>query len=71
MADNVNVSGPVEIRSPSREAVAFDLMKWIASHEEEKEARKKRDYWITLFRQCHRASGSAALKAILEKDPSI
>lgn len=29
MADNVNVTGPVEIKDRSRERVAFDLMQYI------------------------------------------
>jgi len=67
--DSVSVSGPIDIASDSKQAVAFELMKHIANWEEGKGAQMKtRDYWLTLYRQCYKATNGSALERILQAD---
>jgi len=67
--DSVSVSGPIDIASDSKQAVAFELMKHIANWEEGNGAQMKtRDYWLTLYRQCYKAANGSALERILQAD---
>jgi hypothetical protein len=67
MADtSTRISGPVSVKADSAERVAYDLMEKIAGFEDSPE-RAKRDYWLTLFHQCRKATYSTSLEAILKK----
>lgn len=67
MADDVSIDGPVSIQSDSKERVAYDLTKTIARNESSSE-RKNRDYWLTLYNQCRKATEGYGLESILSKD---
>ena len=68
MTDNVAVSGPVTVRADSSHRVAYELMEKIAGREEANDAQKKtRDYWLTLYFQCHKATVSNSLESILKR----
>lgn len=67
-SDSVSVSGPVDIESTSRQAVAFKLMQQIANWEEiPDDQKKKREYWLTLYRQCYKATNGGSLESILAR----
>lgn len=70
MADKMSIEGPVKVQpedaSPAR--VAFELMKYLHTVGSTKEERNKREYWLTLYRQCHKAARGHSLKSILEVD---
>lgn len=67
MADSsVSISGPVEIKSSSREQVSFDLMVRIS--QSEKEVHRDRSYWLTLYHQCLKAVQGYEVNKILTKD---
>ncbi len=68
MSDNTRVSGSLEVKPSSREAVAFDLLLKITSHEVQTGLTKDRDYWLTLYRQCYKATCGFDLAHILAKD---
>lgn len=65
--DSVSLSGPIKVKSDSSEAIAFELMKYIAGYDEEINARS-RAYWLTLYRQCLKATKGEALESILKKE---
>jgi len=65
MADQTSVSGTVKIDNDSADRVAFDLMKQIAMHEAKTTAKDGRDYWLTLYWQCRKATYSTDLTKIL------
>jgi hypothetical protein len=76
MADGITPYHLRELGSGTPQRVAFDLMVHIAKHEkdenEEKElelgdSQKNREYWLTLYRQCRKAtqSGISSLDYIL------
>jgi hypothetical protein len=70
MSDRVDINGPVGIESHSAEAAALNLAKLIASYEESglKSADMNREYWLTLYHQCRRATSvHASLNSILLK----
>lgn len=66
MSDSLRVSGPVEVKSDSADRVAFDLMVKIANYEEGQNTAS-RDYWLTLFYQCKKATYSSSLESILKR----
>lgn len=67
MADSsVSVAGPVTVRSDSAERVAYELMMQIATNEG-KYNESNRDYWLTLYWQCRKATNYSKLESILEK----
>lgn len=59
-----------ENNSQSREAVALELTKIIANAEYNREDGKvqNRDYYLTLYRQCFKATNAHPLDSILKKD---
>ena len=68
-SDSISVSGPVDIASDSKQAVAFELMKHIASWESADGAQMKtRAYWLTLYRQCYKATNGSPLERILQTE---
>ncbi len=69
MADtSTQISGPVEIEQSSQETVAFKLMQHIYSYEDSKEDTKNRKYWLSLYRQCYKATKGYTLSKILETE---
>jgi hypothetical protein len=66
MADQVSISGPVETVQGSKEFVAWELTEKIAAYEDTKP--KDRTYWLTLYRQCWKATNGGPLKNILTQD---
>ncbi len=67
MADNVSINSPIDVKSNSKERVAYDLMVTIGSNENSPEY-KTRDYWLTLYRQCYKAANGANLEYVLKQD---
>jgi hypothetical protein len=69
MAESVNVSGPIDIRSDSRQRVAYDLMDKISRYEEGRDNdKKRRDYWLTLYNQCYKAASGSSLQSTLKAE---
>lgn len=67
MADNTRVSGSIKIENTSPEAVAFTLLEKITFYEDSKEVKKDRKYWLTLYRQCYKATMGHELDDILKE----
>lgn len=65
MADETRISGPVSIKTDSASRVAYDLMIFIGNNESGDKAH--RDYWLSLYRQCYKATHGATLKHVLDK----
>lgn len=69
MAERMSIDGPVKVQpadsSPAR--VALELMKFLSGIDSTKEERSKREYWLTLYRQCYKAANGRSLESILEK----
>jgi hypothetical protein len=69
MSNNSSISGPVEIRSDSKERVAYDLMSRIAVLEDTSDQqRASKSYWFGLYRQCFKAVSGDTLESILKED---
>lgn len=66
--DNVSVSGPIDVVTDSKQRVAFDLMKLIDAHSPVELERQKKDYWLTLYRQCYKAASGSSLESILREE---
>ncbi len=68
MADqDRRISGPVTVVDHSVERVALDLAYQIAQ-DEGSSAKKDRQYWLTLYRQCYKATRGNTLESILKQD---
>ncbi len=67
MADNVNIDSPVQIQSASKQSVALDLMKKIATAEKHAESGDRK-YWLALYVQCLKATNGSELKYILKEE---
>lgn len=69
MADKVQVSGPITVQLTSQEAVAFWLLEKIYSYEAvDEEKTKTREYWLTLYTQCLKATKGYSLESVLEAE---
>lgn len=66
--DTITVSGPVDIASDSKQAVAYTLMQHIAACEDAETQKKTRAYWLTLYRQCYKATTGSSLERILQAE---
>lgn len=67
--DNVQLSGPVTIRSDAVARVAFDLMEKIAMKTSDEKQRGDKTYWLKLYAQCYKsASGHYDIESILAED---
>ena len=67
--ESISIAGPVDVSSESKQAVAFELMKHIASHEKVDDTQSAtRGYWLTLYRQCYKATSGSPLERILQDD---
>lgn len=68
MADEtIKISGPIHIDSTTKEHVALKLAEKITGYESSDVFKKDRKYWLTLYRQCYKATNGAALSTILEE----
>ena len=66
-SDSVQITKPVEVQNDAKERVAFDLMSHIANNESSKTSEQKtRAYWLTLYRQCYKATDGDLLQYVLE-----
>ena len=70
MADRMSIEGPVKVQpmDASPALVAFDLMKHISYTCSTEEEKSKREYWLTLYCQCHKAASGYSLKSILDEN---
>ena len=67
--ESISIAGPVDVSSESKQAVAFELMKHVAGCENADDAQTKtRAYWLTLYRQCYKATSGSPLERILQDD---
>ena len=67
MTDQTSISGHVAVEPTSREFVAFKLLEKIAHHEQVASGEKaKREYWLTLYRQCYKLTTGDSLKYVLD-----
>ena len=67
--ESISITCPVDVSSESKQAVAFELMKHIAGCENADDAQTKtRAYWLTLCRQCDKATSGSPLERILQDD---
>lgn len=65
MADqSVSVSGPVSVRSDSKERVALELAERI-DFRADREVKRDREYWLTLYSQCLHTVKGGNVKRIL------
>ena len=65
MSDNASM----EIRSDSKERVAYELMSRIAVLEDTSDQqRASKSYWFGLYRQCFKAVSGHTLESILKED---
>jgi len=65
MSDNASM----EIRSDSKERVAYELMSRIAVLEDTSDQqRASKSYWFGLYRQCFKAVSGHTLDSILKED---
>lgn len=53
MSESVTITSPVKIEQTSNEAIALDLMRIIAAHENEE---KDREYFLSLYKECRKAT---------------
>lgn len=65
--DSRQVSGSVEVVNDSKSRVAYDLMMRIASHEKVDGEKGNRDYWLTLFVQCQKATSGLGIEYVLAR----
>lgn len=67
--ENVNITRPVEIQNDAKSRVAYDLLTLIARQEAQSNPeRQSRDYWLTLYSQCLKATSGESLKNVLAKE---
>jgi len=69
MANEITPTVRSDMDTPLR--VAFDLMVFIGQREEHEDSstedsRKYRDYWLTLYRQCRKATNKNKLFSVNE-----
>ncbi|HNO74434.1 MAG TPA: hypothetical protein PKG49_02215 [Nitrosomonas mobilis] len=61
MSEQTRVGGSVEVKQSSEASVVLELMKHIANYEDKsKEEKKDRNYWLTLYYQCRKATKDSA-----------
>ena len=51
-----SVSGSVHVEQDGPSRVAYNLMEKIAAHEHKDGATRDRTYWLTLYKECWRAT---------------
>ncbi len=70
MADSLSISGPVDVElKGSVAAVAYDLMRFIGSGDDlkGKDQESRRQYYLTLYRQCYKAASAHNLESVLQR----
>ena len=67
MSDDMRISSPVSIKTDSSSRVAYDLMRFIGEGIEPGD-KSNREYWLTLYRQCYKATHGHTLKHLLNRD---
>lgn len=72
MAEKMSIESPVKVDlgSNSAAAVAYDLMRFIGSGDDlkNKDQESRRQYFLTLYRQCWKATNGYGLESILQRD---
>jgi hypothetical protein len=69
MTDAVQINGPVKIQSDAAAQVAFELMDHISRREGNiGKQNETREYWLTLYSQCYKATHGVRLQHVLEKN---
>ena len=69
MADDIRSTTPVSFEPTSREQTAFKLLELIYNNESPTgDERNDRRYWLTLYRQCLKATHGHTLETVLQKD---
>jgi hypothetical protein len=69
MAEDLKVSGPVEIKSASKEQAALALLEKIINYDNRFDVEsKERKYWLTLYFQCLKATSGCDLENILKEE---
>lgn len=63
--DSQTISGTVAIKNETKEAIALELMRMIAFREPS-DGPHDRAYFLTLYRQCLKATNGQPLEDILE-----
>jgi hypothetical protein len=66
MSDSRSISGSVQVDQSSIEIAAFQLMQHIGNYETDENQDRK--YWLTLYRQCIKATNRNSLESILRID---
>lgn len=64
--DSVSVSGPITVKSDSRDRVTFDLMMIIDQYSDLGSEKKTKEYWLKLYHQCYKATNGHDLGSILK-----
>ena len=73
MSDEMRITSPVSIKTDSSSRVAYDLMLLIGSEIEtgqdsQNGDKSNREYWLSLYRQCYKATQGLSLKHVLNRD---
>lgn len=66
MSDSRTISGAVRVEQDSVDAVAFRLTQLIGNYESDQ--KQDRRYWLTLYRQCYKATRGRTLEDILKAE---
>ncbi|WP_149194774.1 hypothetical protein [Luteimonas suaedae] len=67
MSDDMRITSPVSIKTDSASRVAYDLMRFIGEDIESGD-KSNREYWLTLYRQCYKATHGHTLKYLLDRN---
>lgn len=67
MTESVSLSAPVKVQPGTDAAVAFELMKFLKSLGSPSD-KNDVHYWLTLYRQCYKATHGHQLESILRED---
>lgn len=65
---STKIDGPVHVVSDSPQRVALDLLRLIDGYSNLKREEKDKKYWLTLYRQCHKAVNGHKLESILTEE---
>lgn len=67
MSDSRSISGTVNVQTvDSQYRVAFELMEKISQWEPEHTKKDNREYWLTLYYQCRKATYASSLESTLK-----
>ena len=68
MAEKISVQDPIQIKDSSPAVVAYDLMRFIGDDRSSSNENTDRQYWLTLYHQCYKATMGYSLEVILKKE---